>query len=84
MGEIAALLTAIGGLVTAATGAVALGWGIARTLRRERPAAARRGAEAFAEALVTAAEDGEVTPEELAEALKHVRPEPDEDGGDRV
>jgi len=82
VGELATLLTAIGGLLTAATGAVALGWGIARTLRRERPAAARRGAEAFGEALITAAEDGVVTPEELADALKHIRPE--DDGGDRA
>lgn len=79
MGDLATLLTAIGGLITAATGAVALGWGISRTLRRERPAAARRGAEAFADALVTAAEDGQVTPEEWADALKHVRP-PDPEG----
>lgn len=69
METLAPLLTAIGGLITAAAGAFVLVWNTVRASKRERPAAAREVAEALAEA----AADGEITPEELTEALQRLR-----------
>ncbi|MEU4804304.1 hypothetical protein [Actinosynnema sp. NPDC023587] len=82
MGDIADLLQAIGAVVTALTGAGMAAWGVVRT-RRERPAAAQAGAERVAKALADAAADGELTAEEIAEALRHIQPNPPaEDGVD--
>lgn len=61
MSDIASLLTAIAGLITALCGGIALVVTAFRTSRRERPRAARRLAEQLAEA----AEDGVITTEEL-------------------
>jgi hypothetical protein len=72
--DLASLLTAIGGLVTAVAGAFALVWTTVRTSRRERPAAVRRAAEELA----AAAEDGEITPDEIAAALARLRQKGDE------
>lgn len=69
MGDLAALLTAIGGLITAVGGAVALVITSVRTSKRERPQAARN----LAAELAKAAEDGEITADELRQIL-------DEDG----
>jgi hypothetical protein len=63
--DLAALLTAIGGLITAIGGAVALVMTSVRTSRRERPKAARNLLAELAEA----AEDGEITGEELRDIL---------------
>lgn len=72
MEHIAALLDSVGGLVLAVTGLLGALAGWRRTQRTERPAAAQGGAEKFAQALGEAAADGELTPEEIAEALKHL------------
>jgi hypothetical protein len=85
VGEVAALITAIsglGGLVTAIAGAYVLIANTRRMSRRERKTAAQAGADemaAFVKALVAAAEDGEITPDELAGALEEL-PE----GGDET
>ncbi|ATE56136.1 hypothetical protein LV78_006582 [Actinosynnema pretiosum] len=71
MQDLATLLTAIAGLVTALGGAFALVVSTLRVSRRERPAAARR----VAEALAKAADDGEITADKLAEALEYMREE---------
>lgn len=64
--DLAALLTAIGGLITAIAGAVALVITAAKTSRKERPRAARNLLAQLAEA----AEDGEITGDELREILE--------------
>lgn len=66
MGDLASLLTAIGGLVTALGGTFALVWTTVRTSRRERPDAARRAIEELA----ASAADGEITPDEIADILR--------------
>lgn len=71
MTELAALLTAIGGLVSALTGLGAFIWGTVRRAQRERPVA-EAGARKFAESLARAAEDGELTPQEITDALRHL------------
>ncbi|ANZ35523.1 hypothetical protein BBK82_04945 [Lentzea guizhouensis] len=73
MEHIAALLDSVGGLVLAVTGLLGALAGWRRTQRTERPAAAQGGAERVAQALAEAAADGEVTPDEIAEALKHLQ-----------
>lgn len=76
MGEAAALITAIGGLgglFTAVAGAYVLIANTRRMSRRERKTAAQGGANemaAFAKALVAAAQDGVITPDELADAFE--------------
>jgi NAD(P)H-hydrate repair Nnr-like enzyme with NAD(P)H-hydrate dehydratase domain len=80
--HVAALLDSVGGLVLALTGLLGALAGWRRTQRVERSAAARSGAEKFAQAIAEAAEDGELTPEEIAEALKHMRdPQTDDEQG---
>lgn len=69
MSEVATLLTAIAGLLTAGGGAFALVWTTVRTSRRERPAAARGAAEELA----AAAADGELTAEEIDQVLQRYR-----------
>lgn len=64
MSDVATLLTAVGGLITALTGSFVLIWNTVRMSRKERPRAARKAIAA----LVEAAEDGLITPEELAAA----------------
>ncbi|AXX32078.1 hypothetical protein KCV87_32130 [Actinosynnema pretiosum subsp. pretiosum] len=71
MQDLAALFTAIAGLVTALGGAFVLVFNTVRMSRRERPAAAQR----VAEVLAQAAADGEITSEALAEALARLREE---------
>lgn len=66
MGELATLLTAIGGLVTALGGAAAVIITALRTSRRER----NRAADTVLDELHAAAEDGRITPEELAAILR--------------
>lgn len=61
MGDAATLITAIAGLVTAFTGLVGAIAVVIRVSRRERPRAARGVVKQLAEA----AEDGEITVEEL-------------------
>lgn len=68
MNDLATLLTAVGGLVTALAGAFALVWNTVRLSKRERPATARR----VVEVLAAAAEDGEITADELAELAEHL------------
>ncbi|MGW4114831.1 hypothetical protein ACWEFJ_28485 [Actinosynnema sp. NPDC004786] len=80
MEHVAALLDSVGGLVLAVTGLLAVISGWRRTQRRERPAAAQAGAERVAKALAEAAADGELTPDEIAEALKQIN---DPQGGEQ-
>lgn len=61
MGDVAALIGAITGLVTASTGLVGAVVLLVKVSRRERPRAARNVAAELAEA----AEDGVITVEEL-------------------
>lgn len=75
MTDLAALLTAIGGLITAGAGAFALVWNTVRMSRKERPRAAERAVEQLA----AAAEDNEITADELAAVLKELR-----EGGDEA
>ena len=75
MGDIATLLTAIGGLVTALAGAFALVYNTVRIARREPRAAAENAAQRMADELVAAAEDGQLTAEEIATALQHLQRE---------
>lgn len=79
MTDLAALLTAITGLIGAITGLSGLVWGIVRTLRKEPRQAAKTGAQRFAEEIAAAAEDGEITAEEIAAAQRHL----DEPKGDQ-
>lgn len=72
MGDIATLLTAVGGLVTALAGAFVLVWNTVRMSKRDHPAAAKE----LARELAVAAEDGEITPDELAAILERMRDEP--------
>lgn len=69
MGDLATLLTAVAGLITAGGSVFALVWTTVRTSRRERPAAAR----GTAEELAAAAADGDLTPEEIDAVLKRFR-----------
>jgi hypothetical protein len=64
--DAATLITAITGLVTAATGFVGAVVLLVRSLRRSRAAATPTVAEAVAEA----AADGEVTPDELLDIAR--------------
>ncbi|WP_125673621.1 hypothetical protein [Amycolatopsis sp. WAC 04182] len=75
MSELAQLLTAIGGLVAMVLGAVGGLVTTLRTSRRERPAAAARGATRVYEQLEKAAEDGDITADEFAEAMRLLREE---------
>lgn len=79
MGDLTQLLTAVTGLITAITGLGGLAYGIVRTLRREPRQAAKSGAQLYAEEIAAAAEDGELTPEEIAAAQRHLN----EPKGDR-
>lgn len=69
MSELATLLTALAGLITAVGGSVALVWTTVRTSNRERPAAARGAAEELA----AAAADGQLTAEEIDQVLQRYR-----------
>jgi len=78
--ELAQLLVAIGGMVAAILGGVAGLVTAIRTSGRERPAAASKGMRAAtraAEQLAAAADDGEITPDEIAEALRQLSEEDD-------
>lgn len=66
MNDLAALLTAVGGLITAASAGFVLVWNTVRSSRRERENSAQR----TVVRLLQAAEDGEITADELAEARK--------------
>lgn len=74
MNDVASLVTAIGGLITAASGAFVLVWTTVRGSKQERQTAAERAVEGLA----AAAEDGEITADELADVLKELR------GGDEA
>ncbi|MCK2242138.1 MULTISPECIES: hypothetical protein [unclassified Crossiella] len=74
MGDLAALLTAIGTLITAIGATTALLINSLRTSRRERSAAA----DDVLDRLRAAAEDGVITVEEIAEIMRD-----EEDGDDR-
>ncbi|WP_258904876.1 hypothetical protein [Actinokineospora sp. UTMC 2448] len=73
----AALLTAIGGLVSALSGAFAVVWTTVRTSRREREDAAPT----VLSELADAAADGEITAEEL-DAIARALRERHDDGGE--
>lgn len=75
--DIAQLLIAIGGMVTAICGGVAGIITAIRTSGRERPKAASKGASRFAKELAAAADDGELTPEEITDALRKLGDEED-------
>lgn len=75
MSDLAQLLVAIGGMVAAILGGVAGLVTAIRTSGKERPRAAARGATRFAEALDAAAEDGQITPDEIAEAVRKLQEE---------
>ena len=72
MGDLSQLLTAITGLITAITGLGGVAYGIVRTLRKEPRQAARTGAQKYADELVAAAEDGDLTAEEIKAAQRHL------------
>lgn len=72
MSELAALLTAIGSLVTAGGATFALVWNTLRNGPKERETAASRAVKRF----VVAAEDGEITPDEVDEIRQEL------EGGD--
>ena len=69
MNDLASLLTAIGGLLTAAGATFALVWNTVRSSNKERTSAAENALERF----VAAAEDGEITSDELAELRQEFR-----------
>lgn len=75
MSDLAQLLVAIGGMVAAILGGVAGLVTAIRTSGKERPRAAAKGAARFAEELAAAAEDGVLTPEELADAVRKLQEE---------
>lgn len=75
--DLAQLLVAIGGMVAAILGGVAGLVTAIRTSGRERPKAASKGAARFAKELAAAAEDGELTPDEIAEAIRQLGTEED-------
>lgn len=75
MGELASLITAITGLLAGLVAAAGFVRTWARTSRRERRLAADSGAEELAAVLAAAAEDGQITPEELAEIARRLRRE---------
>lgn len=75
MSDLAQLLVAIGGMVAAILGGVAGLVTAIRTSGKERPRAAAKGAARFAEELAAAADDGVVTPDELAEAVRKLQEE---------
>ena len=77
MSDLAQLLVAIGGMVAAILGGVAGLVTAIRTSGRERPKAASKGATRFAKELAAAAEDGELTPDEIAEAIRQLGEEDD-------
>lgn len=66
MGDLAALLTAIGSLITALGATTALLITTMRTSRRERSAAA----DEVLDQLCAAAQDGAITPEEIAGIMR--------------
>jgi hypothetical protein len=72
VGDLSQFITAITGLVGAITGLSGLVWGIVRTLRKEPRQAAKTGAQRFAEEIAAAAEDGDVTAEEIEAARRHL------------
>ncbi|WP_367128337.1 hypothetical protein [Saccharothrix sp. HUAS TT1] len=84
MGDIAALLDSLANLLTAlvSAGATATAlWGIRRA-RRERHNAAEQGVSRALQALVDAAQDGQITPDEITEVSRHLNPDtPDEPPG---
>lgn len=79
MGDLSQLLTAVTGLIGAISGLAGLVWGIVRTLRKEPRKAAKTGAQRFAEEIAAAAEDGDLTADEIAAARRHL----DEQEGER-
>ncbi len=80
MGDLSQLLTALTGLIGAVTGFSGLVWGIVRTLRKEPRQAAKTGAQRYAEEIAAAAEDGELTADEIEAARRHL----DEPEGERT
>ncbi|PWW50273.1 hypothetical protein [Actinokineospora spheciospongiae] len=74
MDDIAALLVAIGGLLTAGASAFVLVWTTVRTSRRER----EQAAPTVVRDLVDAAADGQLDPEELEAIARKLR---DQQGG---
>ncbi|WP_199444448.1 hypothetical protein [Umezawaea beigongshangensis] len=71
MGDLATLLTAIGGLIMTSASAFALVYTTVRRSGGER----RDTARAVVEDLAAAAEDGEITPDELTQALRRLTEE---------
>jgi hypothetical protein len=72
VGDLSQLLTALTALIGAITGFTGLVWGIVRTLRKEPRQAAKTGAQKYADELVAAAEDGDLTAEEIERARRHL------------
>lgn len=79
LSQLPELLTAITALIGSVTGFTGLVWGIVRTLRKEPRQAAKTGAQKYADELVAAAEDGELTADEIEAARRHL----DEPKGDQ-
>jgi hypothetical protein len=75
VGDAATLITAITGLVTAATGLVGAVVVLVKVSRRERPRAARN----LAAELAKAAEDGQITPDELRQIAEGDGTDPGKD-----
>lgn len=76
MGDVAALLQAIGGLsglVTAAAGAFVLVWTTVRNSRKERHKAAEKAASRALQELAEAAKDGEITADEIDQVLRKLQ-----------
>lgn len=73
---LASLVSATTGLIGGLAAAFVLVWNAVRTSRRERPAAARRGAEELIAELAAAAADGNLTPEELADLVNRPGEQP--------
>ncbi|MGO1049775.1 hypothetical protein [Crossiella sp. CA198] len=82
MGDLIALLPAIGSLITALGATFALVYNTIRTSRRERRRAADTASTATTdsvlEAMRTATEDGVITAEELKEIINRLASEPEE------
>jgi hypothetical protein len=83
VGDLAALLTAIGGLITAGAGAFVLVWNTVRTSRRERQNAAPEVVSTLADVArhADADGDGQVSAEELQALADRLREQQGGGGG---
>jgi len=79
VGELAQLITAVAGLITALGGVLGVVITARRTSQRERPAAARNATDRLLKSLATAAKDGELTHDELLAIAESQKEERDSD-----